>query len=104
MANDTSPLKTNSIFKKISNFIKKPQSQQTHLVKIQARRALLRMFNYKPYRMGMSLTYQPDSQVVNKAYPEFDKLFAGFIRYNKGNNAGGHFTAMEFYLKYIANN
>ncbi len=88
MANDIPLQKRSSILRKISNLMNKPSHERSKLIKIHTRRTILRLFNYKPYFSNMFLSYQPDSQAVCNAYPEFNKLFKGFTRHNKVNNSG----------------
>src|ERR1700749_520967 len=88
MANDIPLQKSSPILSKISSLLNKPANERSRLIKIHTRRTVLRLFNYRPFFGNMYLSYQPDSQAVSNAWPEFDKLFRGFTRHNKVNNSG----------------
>ena len=80
--------KGSSILQKVTRIIKGPAQERNKLLRIYTQLAAARIFNFKPYFLNLSLSYQPDSASMLKANLEFDKLFRGFTKHNKINNSG----------------
>jgi hypothetical protein len=101
MINNTTPPKKRSILQKIIRLIKKPASERNKLLRFYTQLVVARIFYFKPYFINLSLSYQPDSQAIFKAYPEFDKLFRSFTKHNKINNSGDISRLWSFILNIL---
>jgi len=70
----------------------KPASEKKRILqnrtKTYSRLVTAQIVGFKSTCMNLYLAYQPDSQAIFGAHPEFDLLFERFVKTNKINNGG----------------
>lgn len=81
-------IKKKPILIKFISLFKKPRNEIKNILKNNILHYINTIILSKPHLLDFSISYQPDSQIYYKSYPDFPILFRKFTQYNKINNGG----------------